>query len=537
MANEGQLLGQVFNLPPPIESYQSQRRYAQPDIPQDNPDYFGIPEAQYGLQSTANVADHTAGYYQKLAGLRSFAQGMWQNYGIDVTKPDYSRPEAVAASQAFQMELANAEAQANEAKNAQDLYSKAANYELQNQYQMGQADQIPGGYFDTSLDRGQYSTAVDPTVQLYANQYGKPFDERSEVTYGEQQRDALANMYANQGTLQGQQNALQAQAINPSFNVPSQQTPFPGQGDPNLLMFRKYALLANGSPDYFKESNEFTPGGSRYGISSVDAGTRLGDYTDSKGVVRPLIIDHYKFDPDTNTMFVYAEGDKTPVREVKGEKLLNFLSEVASSNTGGIVTGKSLRDWMSANGYDMSKDVSGQKLITQQELGAIDKSKQSLQIPKEKVKEIRNSLSKELDSLEPLGVLGIGGTSLLHPGEQNRVLMKGKNGLFYFTKPGFVGSNVLKGSAVGVRKGTTNDYTVDGVDFTSKELSDGFTKDKAMQYLEKSGYVSSRLDVQKPEQPPVTIKGQPYSYAEVEQAAKESGFNSVEEYLNWLNQQ
>ncbi len=119
--NEADTLGQVFNLPAPLIAQPMRQPGGGGAGATMDDKYFGIPEDRIGLQATGNVADQTAAYYQKLAELRNFAQSMWANYRIDVTKPDYSRPEAVAAAEGFKMELANAQATANRAIESQKM--------------------------------------------------------------------------------------------------------------------------------------------------------------------------------------------------------------------------------------------------------------------------------------------------------------------------------------------------------------------------------------------------------------------------------
>ena len=76
--------------------------------------YFGIPDAAEGLQWTDNTAELANRYYKRLASLDQFAKAMWLNNKVDVTKPDYSNPQSIAASQAYQQELGNIMAIANE---------------------------------------------------------------------------------------------------------------------------------------------------------------------------------------------------------------------------------------------------------------------------------------------------------------------------------------------------------------------------------------------------------------------------------------
>lgn len=125
--NEGQILGNVFSLPQAPQYDQRAVGGAgagRQTSPTMDDAYFGIPNAAEGLQWTGNVAENSRNYYDKLAGLRSLAQGLWLNYGIDVTRPDYSRPESITAAEAFKMELGNVLAMADQAKTSQSMLEK-----------------------------------------------------------------------------------------------------------------------------------------------------------------------------------------------------------------------------------------------------------------------------------------------------------------------------------------------------------------------------------------------------------------------------
>lgn len=93
----------------------------------------------------AEVEGMTKELYDQWASLKSFADTMWHNYRVDVTKPDTRNPVAMQAHLAFQKALASIQYTANALKNQQKLIQAA------------QAQALQGhGYF-----------AQDPTQKLH----------------------------------------------------------------------------------------------------------------------------------------------------------------------------------------------------------------------------------------------------------------------------------------------------------------------------------------------------------------------------------
>lgn len=506
--NEGQVLGQVFNLPEPYSEQVVRGGGGNGSQPELNDAHFGIPNAQYGLQATGNVAHHTAAYYQKLAGLRTFAQSMWKNYGIDVTKPDFSRPEAVAASEAFKMELGNAEATANQAKNSQEMLT--ASIARPNTVVPTSATQ--GGYYgELSPEEQAVDMNMTPASKETVQNASGDVENRSIMNEEQEQINqklvqlrAVANEQSDPAIKAKllQQADMIEQSQNLKLNPPAANNGGYGMNDPNVQMTRKYYLLANGSPEYYKSSGKFNSEGSQIGVSTVDKGTQFGNFTDKKGVTRPFVIEKYEFDPDAKELTVYADSKDAEPIKVKGDKILNFLSEIAGSNTGGIINGKSLRDALTQMNLLKGNDINGDRLLSKQEHVNIANHNAGLQSTKGKVSTIRQELSDELDNLSTRKTGGFGGDAVMHfsPAGKQYSIMK-QDGKYFFTAPGSLyGSNILKGSDVGlpVKDNTgkpKGEYDLEGLTLTSKDFSDGLTKERMMEVLEHLGYTSKRLNV------------------------------------------
>lgn len=525
--NEGQLLGNVFSLPDYPQGGGAGNVGQMPQ--QSAPDFSKIiPDVQYGLQSTANVADYTHKYYDELAAARQFANTMWHNYRIDVTKPNINNRADVAAANTFSQMLANTQAVANQMKNSQEELkaAKARPNTVINQSAFTQntpfASLTPDQqYTDVSLDPTsvstikEYSGARDNTAIMAQDQ--KEFDAK--MAYLDQAAANATDPAMKNRILQ--QKAQMIQAQNMYWNPPAEpsNTGY-GDDDPNVKMARKYFLLSNGSPQYYTPSGEYNKEGSQIGRSTVDKGTRYGDYTDQKGVTHPFIIDHYDFDHDEKKLIIYADAPDAKPIEVKGDKILNFLGELAGSNTGGIINGATLRQALAKNKL-LGKgevDIDGNRLLSLDEQKAIGTHSQQLQSSKESVSKVREDLSKELDNMKPMGVLGTGGSSVLHTTHDDKLLTISKKGDKYFlTKPGFIGSNVEKASSIGTATKDPMVYDVSGVKIRSSKLAEGFTKEEMMNFLEKTGYVSKRLGANKTSEK-FNYNGHEYTREELEKA-------------------
>lgn len=226
--NEGQLLGNVFSLPDYPQGGGAGNVGQMPQ--QSAPDFSKIiPDVQYGLQSTANVADYTHKYYDELAAARQFANTMWHNYRIDVTKPNINNRADVAAANTFSQMLANTQAVANQMKNSQEELkaAKARPNTVINQSAFNQntpfASLTPDQqYTDVSLDPTsvstikEYSGARDNTAIMAQDQ--KEFDAK--MAYLDQAAANATDPAMKNRILQ--QKAQMIQAQNMYWNPPAE---------------------------------------------------------------------------------------------------------------------------------------------------------------------------------------------------------------------------------------------------------------------------------------------------------------------------
>jgi len=67
--------------------------------PQQGGSPFDIPLAESGVPTIEN---YTRNYYDSYSKLKDFTETMWKDYGVDVTKPDFSQPGGGLLHEAFQ---------------------------------------------------------------------------------------------------------------------------------------------------------------------------------------------------------------------------------------------------------------------------------------------------------------------------------------------------------------------------------------------------------------------------------------------------
>lgn len=171
--NRGDILSRAFELPQPLQQASTAGRGSGAGgAPVMNSEYFGIPDAAEGLQWTDNTAELANRYYKRLAGLDQFAKSMWLNNKIDVTKADYSNPQSVAAAQAYQQELGNIMAIADELKQGASDLAKAREGERAGTFAINeQALQVPNkGYASFSpSEQGGFTGLTEPFQEAVKN--------------------------------------------------------------------------------------------------------------------------------------------------------------------------------------------------------------------------------------------------------------------------------------------------------------------------------------------------------------------------------
>ncbi len=88
--------------------------------------FGGAPQLPGPADNLIAVEDATTSYFEKFGQLQSFAQGLWHNSGIDVTKPDFSDPDAIKAHTLYRKALADLQFQGVDLQNKQKAFQQAA---------------------------------------------------------------------------------------------------------------------------------------------------------------------------------------------------------------------------------------------------------------------------------------------------------------------------------------------------------------------------------------------------------------------------
>lgn len=159
-----------------------QGNYTTQPVPQ-NPNTQGmqdsVGEALSGLQY---VQGATEDYYKKWAMLKSFAHEAAQNMDIDVTRPDYSKPESVKLNQIYTKAIADLKYQGDLLKNSQSMLMKdreqgnIPNRDLsQRPFATGQPyeDTMPNELdpitiaANQELSKPHYGSSINQGLQLY----------------------------------------------------------------------------------------------------------------------------------------------------------------------------------------------------------------------------------------------------------------------------------------------------------------------------------------------------------------------------------
>jgi len=160
MGSLSQALGQTFDIPANQPQVQGQQRQAQGAQTQGG-SIMGAPPT--GLEHVTGVTEE---FYKKWGDIESFASKMKMQYGIDVSRPDFSSDVAMEAHKIYQQGLADIRNQGNKLQQAQKdrtAYDKAYygrfGSQLENTQQQGQV-------FDPEMVTNTGSAQPAPTGQV-----------------------------------------------------------------------------------------------------------------------------------------------------------------------------------------------------------------------------------------------------------------------------------------------------------------------------------------------------------------------------------
>jgi len=149
-------------------------------------DQFGTgqgPQVPSPVDNLVASEELTTGYFEKFGQLQSFAQGMWHNFAIDVTKPDFSNPDAVKAHTLYRKALADLQYQGVELQNIQKR--NAANFQMQGTdpdfRQLARTDVDAPRPEDILDDRLTTNIGIQDRVKTVISTNVKTFDTQKQV--------------------------------------------------------------------------------------------------------------------------------------------------------------------------------------------------------------------------------------------------------------------------------------------------------------------------------------------------------------------
>ncbi len=332
----GDALGLNYQIPQSfIQSPQGQQ--APQDTSVEAPEQADAPKGYL-----AHVEGLTDKYYDIGGKIRSYAQSMAKDYGIDVTKPDFSQPGGGEPFKTYQKLTAALQYTGNDLANSNDIDKTMRVLEAQNIIK-----RKPG--FDP---RQQASATMNPDDMFYSTQLD-PGQEESNIrtrsaTYDRGSSDRLnAATYDQQ--IQQLDDAVRLGKIDPvvadyqkkqllanSHELSPSQLTDRTKGvkvPPGITILKKIVNLSQGvwNDGSYKP---ITKNGKVYLENAEMTGESVGQYatTDAKSgntVYKPKIIKRWLKDPDTGVVSVEYQDAEVPdevVSNKAGATATNFIA-------------------------------------------------------------------------------------------------------------------------------------------------------------------------------------------------------------------
>lgn len=384
----GSILAKQFDVPEQRQQQVAAGRAGRPAGSGAGPADFKFDD--YGLKpfdgldrSNPDIAQAAQQYYQDWASLRSFAKNMWVKYGVDVMSPDPGDENAIWASQAFNQKLALLMNNVDRAKTSYETWK--ADQAAQREGKMIAGAQPTGYAQETPFDARGMATAIDPTINLAAQELSGSFSTTPQDVSARNQRiQALQSELENR--YQGKALEYQKEAANKllaGFNPPSENNNgYGGLSTPTGVIMKELALYSVGSPEIFDFSAPPKYGVNGNLVYTAKPGGTVGKVLGQKatGDKGPFIIAGVEYEPDKTggrSYFVDKTGER---KEITARNLAIIGSEFVKS---GVFNRKDLIDTMNAVGADDS-NASAYKFFSLPELEAISANQQTQQAVAEK---------------------------------------------------------------------------------------------------------------------------------------------------------
>ena len=175
-------LGQTFNMPQERKLQGSQAQAQQQQ--QAGGSILGAPPT--GLE---NVDQTTQAFYDKWGELESFASDMKLQYGIDVTRPDFSTSEGMEAHKMYQKALADLRYQGNALKNSQAALSK---YQTAQTGAQGDRVSYDGQTGEQMFDSNRVNMAAKPVKETQGRETWAEWKRKKDYEAGIKSKETEA---------------------------------------------------------------------------------------------------------------------------------------------------------------------------------------------------------------------------------------------------------------------------------------------------------------------------------------------------------
>jgi hypothetical protein len=301
---------------------------------------FDIPLVEDGVPTIEN---YTRNYYDSYGRLKDFTETMWKDYGVDVTKPDFSQPGGGLLHEAFQKMDADLRIAANDLSESKNILAEQRKAELEMKAMKAPgydpyaqiAREAPNGMIPLGLFED-----VQQGIQGVSN---KVYNTPGEVQRAYATLQPLIQKYETLKTTDPRNAAVYQRQIDalrqPTYSTPDVAWRPPSGGGSEkdqqyLTMARKIAnsMAGNWTPD----DTEYDPQTKQnISILNAESGLSMGQTTvkNQKGedVKVDKIIKRYVKTPDGE---VYAEfnDDRIPRERVDNKSADEAVTTIFNEN-------------------------------------------------------------------------------------------------------------------------------------------------------------------------------------------------------------
>lgn len=304
---------------------------------------------QNPIQNPAQLLAHREGltknYFDINSQLESYVTSMAKDYGLDVTKPDYTQPGGGEAFNTFNklssalLYTANDLARSAKIDDAILNQSAAGNIRLNQGYD-------PQTQLSSQMNPEEMftPTKLDPQVVEANNALSKDFYTEADARVANAKiREPLINYYSQQAQ-QDPANAAYYQRQIAGLLSATKKTPYSsfqqngrgGQGgNAGIAVLQKITNLSKGvwTPGTYKTT---TRGGKTFIENNEMVGDSMGQYItykDGQPVYRPKVVKSWLKDPDTGDVFIEYQDPQIPREKVSNQPGSAVTSTFMSNNS------------------------------------------------------------------------------------------------------------------------------------------------------------------------------------------------------------